>query len=754
MARQSITRRPLQQAPVPPPPPPSGDHPHSSGMSASHDDRIDMQVLGLPVPDRDDKDHPLSSTEADDVSKADVFDNDSMGRSDISLNFPDGDFPRKPSAIDNFNALRADNGDSAAVAARILTLRLLRKYWLPLATLIFCAVALALLGALVFEPLSWKAWFAFADVSVVIALLLIETIDIEVMMLVALVVMLAFQTVSVKDSLVGFSNSGVASVAILFMVAEGVNRTSVLGPFIRLLLGKPKSMWVAQVRLIVPLSFLSAIVHNTPMVALLIPIMQQWCRRAGYPVGKFLMPANNGVVLGGCLSLLGTSTNLIVSGLVEDKTILDKDGNRVVLSIFGIAPVALPAVVGGLIFILLTTNWLLPERSSDSLSAIIKNPREYTVPLLVTDKSPIVSDTIASAGLRNLTGLFLIEITREDGTVIQNVSPDTQIMANDVLLFAGVVETVTELYLIPGVVAATNQSSKMTYDRHRRRLVELVISASSRLAGRTAKQIKFRSRFDSVIIAVHRSGEHIKEKIGDIVLRPGDTLLVEAGKTFIQHYGKDSNFALVSEVAGSQPFRSDNLHKLIAVVTFTAMTAVASSGHVDLVTAAAVATVVLIATHCVTAKQAARAVNLRIMLTIAASFGLSNGLDKTGAAEELASAIVDLFKNSGSLGILFGIFIASTGISAFLTNNAAVTLLFPVVVNIIEKNNLNPYAGLYVLMMGGSCSFFTHIGYQTNLMVHGPGGYTFMDWIRNGVPLTIVAGVASVIAANYIHPSP
>jgi di/tricarboxylate transporter len=327
-------------------------------------------------------------------------------------------------------------------------------------------------------------------------------------------------------------------------------------------------------------------------------------------------------------------------------------------------------------------------------------------------------------------------------------------MANDVLLFAGVVETVTELYLIPGIVAATNQSSKMTHERHRRRLVQLVISASSRLAGRTAKETRFRSRFDSVIIAVHRSGEHIKEKIGDIVLRPGDTLLVETGKTFIQHFGKDSNFALVSEVAGSQPYRSDFLHRAIAVLTFVAMTAVASSEKVDLVVAASVATVILIATRCVTAKQAALAVDMRIMLTIAASFGLSNALDKSGAAEALAGSIVDLFKNSGSLGLLFGLFAGSSGISAFLTNNAAVSLLFPVFVNIIEKYNLNPYAGIYVLMMGASCSFATHIGYQTNLMVHGPGGYTFGDWVIYGLPMTIVTGVASVVAANYIHPSP
>jgi di/tricarboxylate transporter len=282
-----------------------------------------------------------------------------------------------------------------------------------------------------------------------------------------------------------------------------------------------------------------------------------------------------------------------------------------------------------------------------------------TVRVLVTSKSPIVGETVSTAGLRHLEGLYLIEVTRADGTVIPAVSPDTMILENDDLLFAGIVKAVTELYLIPGIVPASGQSEKLTLMRHRRRLVELVISSASFLAGRTAKEVKFRTRFDSAIIAVHRHGDHVKEKIADIRLQAGDSLLVETGENFIRYYGKDSNFALVSEVSGSQPPRSDFVHMAIAAGTLLALIGVVSADELDLLSASVAAVIILIGTGCLTFHEAAHAVNLPVVLTIAASFGVSAGLDKSGAARAVAFAIINALKGLGVLGILGGIYLGS-----------------------------------------------------------------------------------------------
>lgn len=607
-----------------------------------------------------------------------------------------------------------------------------------------------MLGIFAFDPLGWKAWLAYAILIGVLALLITNALSTAVSMLLGLTFMLAFKIVEPGKAIEGFSNTGVMAVAILFIVAEGIQRTSVLLPIFRVLLGKPRWLWEAQLRVMIPVGLISAFLNNTPVVAMLIPVIQSWSRRSGIPTSKLLMPLNNAAILGGTITLLGTSTNLVVNGLAIDSGILDNGGEG--LAIFGITPIGSLMFAAGLIYMVLFSRLLLRDRGQTGVGAIIRNPRQYTVALLVQERSTIVGDTVQEAGLRHLQGLYLVEVTRADGTLIPAVAPETIIEAGDTLLFAGIVETVTELYHIPGLVPATGQSQKMKIERHHRRLVELVISSSSMLVGKTAKESQFRSRFSAAIIAVHRQGEHVKEKIADIKLRAGDTLLVETGSDFTLRYGKDSNFALVSEVSGSQPPREDKLHMVISALIAVAMVAVATAGVLELMSAAAAASFLLIGTGCLSVANAARAVDLEVVITIAASFGISKGMEETGAAEQLANFIVAIFTPIGTLGLLFGIYVGTALLSSVITNNAAVSLMFPVIQSIVTKSkDINALAALYTLMIGASSSFSTPIGYQTNLMVHGPGGYTFMDWVLFGVPMQLILGVIGVLSINKFY---
>jgi len=428
---------------------------------------------------------------------------------------------------------------------------------------------------------------------------------------------------------------------------------------------------------------------------------------------------------------------------------------QVVITIFGILPLGAPVLAIGLLYMYITSNFLIKDRT-ESVTDMMNNPREYTVALKVEGKSPIVGESLLDAGLRQLHGLYLVELTRDSGHVIPAPPPDTILEANDILLFAGVVETVTELYHIPGLVPATAQTNKIKLQRHKRRLVEVVISPSSFLVGLSVKESKFRSKFKAAIIAVHRQGEHIKEKIADIVLRGGDTLLLEASEQFLDTHEKDPNFALLAEVSGSQPPREDRVHMVIAAVLVVSMIAVAVSGKLDLLTMALLTVFLMVFTRCMTLSNAASAVSLPVIMTIALSFGVSRGLegseDRKGGAEAIANFIVRVFSPLGQVGILFGIYIGTALLSSVITNNAAVALMYPIVAQpktgIIFKQELNPLAALYTMMLAASAAFSTPIGYQTNLMVHGPGGYTFLDWVKFGGPLQIVLCFASVFLAH------
>mmetsp|Transcript_14230 Transcript_14230/g.38153 ORF Transcript_14230/g.38153 Transcript_14230/m.38153 type:complete len:786 (-) Transcript_14230:1044-3401(-) len=653
----------------------------------------------------------------------------------------------------SFSAVREREGLFAAV--KWAALKFLRDNWGTLLFLLIATIALILLGTLAFDPLSWKAWLTFAITLLMLAFLVKGTIPTHVTMLAAVTALLAFTVMTPQLALVGFSNTGVATVAVLFAVAEGIQRTSLLRPIMKFILGRPKTLWTAQLRLLVPIALTSAFLNNTPVVAMLIPIILQWSRTVGLPASKLLMPMNDATILGGTVTLLGTSTNLVVVGLAEQANLVDADGKPLSFSIFGVAPLGAPCCAVGILYLLIASRFLLKDRKQ-GLESLVKNPREYTVALTVLESSPIVGETVQEAGLRQLEGLFLVEITRQDGTSFPAPSHDTKIRAGDIMLFAGIVETVTELYHIPGVVPATAETDKIKLERHKRRLVEVVISPSSHMVGMSVRESKFRTRYHAAIIAIHRHGEHVTEKIGDIVLRPGDTMLVECGPDFVENFGRNHNFALVSEVNNSEPPRADLLHMIIAAVLVITMIIVATVGWLDLLTTALLAMFGMVLTGCASMTQVASAVSIPVLLTIALSFGVSAALQTSGAARELANFIVDVFSFS-QLGLLLGIYLGTSMLSAVITNNAAVALMFPIVADpkngIIYTQGLNPYAALYTMMLAASSSFSTPIGYQTNLMVHGPGGYLFVDWVVFGLPLQIILCVVTVVLAYYIYPS-
>lgn len=595
------------------------------------------------------------------------------------------------------------------------------------------------------NPADWiEHWQAILTAGVVAATLLALLLGRrapDMAMIGSVVVLLAAGVLTPAEALAGMSNEGMLTVAALFVVAAAVDRTGALGVLIDRGLGRPRSLSEAQLRTMTIPAVLSGFMNNTPVVALMVPAVRRWARKHQLSVSKLLMPMNDAVVLGGLCTLIGTSTNVVVSGLFNAKTGLS-------LGMFDITWLGVPLLAVGFIYLLAASKsrWLLKDRRP-AMSAG-DDPREYSLEMLVEPGSPLVGRTIEQAGLRGLHGLFLMEIDR-GGHVRAAVEPTERLEPGDRLVFVGVVDSVVELQKIRGLRPATDQVFQLDGPRSERTLIEAVVSNTCPLVGRTIRSGQFRSNYEAVIIAVARNGERLRKKIGDIVLQPGDTLLLEAGPRFLTRQRTSRDFYLVSEVAGAKPPRHDLAW--IACTILVAMVLAATLELVPMVAAALVAAAAMVATGCIGPNEARRSIEWETLLLIAASFGLARAIEKTGLDELIAQSTIGAAGDRPHL-VLAAIYLVTMLFTETMSNNAAAVLIFPIAWQTATDLNLNPMPFIMAITVAASCGFASPLGYQTNLMIYGPGGYKFSDYLRFGGPLNLIVMAVTIALAPLIWP--
>ncbi|MFV9615705.1 MAG: SLC13 family permease, partial [Gammaproteobacteria bacterium] len=513
----------------------------------------------------------------------------------------------------------------------------------------------------------------------------------------------------------------------------GLRETGGIGWIVHSVLGRPRSLQHAQIRLMAPVAAISALLNNTPVVAMFIPAINDWARRNRLSVSKLMIPLSYASIAGGTCTLIGSSTNLVVNGLLIKET--GTDG----LSMFELAWVGVPVMLMVLIFILVGSKWLLPDR----VPAISKydDAREYTIEMLVDNGSKLSGKSIEEAGLRQLPGMYLIEIDRQ-GQIMPAVSSYEVLRDGDRLVFAGVIESVVDLQKTQGLTPASKQIYKLGSSRQDRVLVEAVVSDSCPLAGKSVRKGRFRNVYNAVIIAVARNGKRINQKIGEIVLRPGDTLLLESHHSFAEQQRNSRDFFLVSKIDGAKPPQYQKA--MLAMIILVLMVLLVATGWLSMLKASLLAAGLMILTRCTTGREARRSVDWQILIVIAASFGLGSALQITGAAEIVAVSLVELA--GGSTGVsLFLMFAVTALLSAVATNNAAAVIMFPIALTTANNLGVSVMPFVITLMVAASTSFATPIGYQTNLMVYGVGGYRFSDYLRIGVPLTVLVGLTTVL---------
>lgn len=581
--------------------------------------------------------------------------------------------------------------------------------------------------------MEWQAWFALAVTFGVLMVLVFTRAKPHFVMLGALTLLSVSGVLSVAESLAGFSNPGVITVAAMFVLAAGVYASGGIDLIVNKFLGKPATERGALLRIFIPVSLLSGFLNNTPVVATMIPAINLWARKINIAPSKLLIPLSYTAILGGTLTLIGTSTNLVVNG--QYQTLTGQAG----FSMFDITLVGLPVLLAGLVFMW----WLFPKWLPDRTDTKgFTNFREFTLEMLVSASGPLVGKTVQAAGLRDLSRLYLVEIER-DGSIITAVSSEEKLKGGDRLVFTGDTQAITDLLRIHGLeapIAADDATSVLDKESAERRIVEAVVSPSCEAVGYAIRTDQFRNRYGAVILAVARNGERIKGNLANVTLEAGDTLLLEARPAFVSRQRYNRDFLLINE-HHEEKLRHDKAYVALAILAGVVVTA--GFGWLSMLHAALIGAGLMVLAGACSVTQAEKNLDLSVIITIAAAFALGAALSKTGAAEFLAQGLVQLSGHQPWLLLILTYFTVSI-LTEMITNNAAAVLMVPIVLAFTEKLALNNEPFIFAVMMAASASFATPLGYQTNLMVYGPGGYRMTDFLKVGLPMNLFIGTITL----------
>jgi di/tricarboxylate transporter len=584
--------------------------------------------------------------------------------------------------------------------------------------------------------MGYEAYLTLAIVMAVLIALIVSNIATDVILMSALAALVITGVLTPLEGLAGFSNPGVMTIATLYIVAAGLKETGAIQWIAGRLLGQPNGVRQGLAKVIMPTSVMSAFMNNTAVVAMFIPSIQEWSKRVNIPASKLLIPLSYAAILGGTCTLIGTSTNLVVDGLMQS-TFDYKMG------MFSLTWLGLPLLLVGGAFLYFFADRLLPDRQGTIEQ--LGNAREYSVDVIVDENGPLVGKTIEEAGLRNLSFGYLVEIHR-GSRILSAVAPDTQLQAGDELVFIGAPECARELRQIHGLNPANGDVDKLKIASHERCLVEAVIGPEFVGLEQSIKDSRFRTRFQAAILSVSRNGQRITGKIGDIRLQVGDTLLLETGQDFVGQYRSRRDFLLVSAMNDSTPPAFSKAP--FALYVLLGMVLLSASGLLSILEAAFLAAGAMLVTRCISVTKARRNIDLTVITVIAASFSLGEAMTKTGMAEQIAQWL--MFGGMSPWVMLAIVYVLTTLFTEVITNNAAAILMFPIAVSIAQQLGVDHMPFVIAVMFAASASFIMPLGYQTNLMVMGPGGYQTSDFLKIGIPMSIIVSVTSIVLIPFI----
>jgi len=581
------------------------------------------------------------------------------------------------------------------------------------------------------------AWITIVTVLSMFSVLLFTKWRSDLVFLGAIGVLFVTGVLDAKEAFSGFSSTSVVTVGVLFVVVAGLTHTGVLQYIVKYLLGTPNSYSKAVTRLMLPVAVLSSFLSNTTVVTLFVNIVKMWAKKLGVSPSKLLIPLSYASGMGGVCTLIGTPPNLIISGLYEEKT--GEAMNILTTTVPGLFCLA----VG--VLSIIAMRRLLPDRKAPE--SAFESTGEYTVELLVPSDNPYIGQTLSEAGLYHINGGSLIKMYHFDNAPMP-FTEDEPIMGGDRLIYAGQIDDIIEIAYNHKLVSADRPVFTMSELDKYSQLRTAYVNIGSRLIGTTIGGSSFEKDNNLILAAVSRRGERIKEAPRNVVLQAGDTLLLICQK----HLNTDTS----SLKRDLYFFDSDEVPNigygtLISTAIMIAMVALSAFGVMPLLQCAFLAAAAMLICRCCNMEQAMRAINWDILMVFAGSAVLGLAIQKTGIAEWLANGILDVC-GTNPLVVMTAVCFVGTFITEFISNTAAGAMFFPIMYNAAEKLGYEPFPFLVALMISVSSSFATPIGSPTHMLVYGPGGYRFSDFMRIGLLMNIIILAANVLIVNIVYP--
>jgi len=625
------------------------------------------------------------------------------------------------------------------------------------------------------------AWITLALLLGLFALLIATKLPPWVIFLGTLTIAITLELAPENELLLGFSNSGVLTVGALFIVAAGMYSTGAITLLADKLIGFPKSLRVAQLKILPSIAFGSAFLNNTPLVAMMIPVIRDISRASRISVSKLFIPLSFASILGGASTLIGTSTNLIIAGLVLEQIAAgntETPGLRP-LTIFDPTWVGLPVAILGLIYIIILSARLLPNIKVDATMG--DDRRLYRAEFVVDAKSPLIGKTLKEAGFANPVGFELSTFEHSDLPVEQAppkkpilikfkklkkkvvtsrvgammvsekeaVDDDDLLHAGDILTFVTTVDSLPELWRTIGLSPLVAPAS-MDDLRHTNRLVEVVVAPSHPAAGKKVIDLPVREEppYQAKIVAISREGKPPADPIQSLRIEGGDNAILEVDDDFFYENRAEKEYSIVRRLRGYRIQRTDRA-TAAALITL-AMIVTATFGWLTMLNASLLAALAMMLVGCLTFENAGRSVDVGTLVVLASAVGLAAAVSNSGLSDQIAQ-MIEAIGRGNSYVALAAVFIGTALLANLTTNAAAAAVMFPISIALATSMQVNFMPFVIILMMGSS-AFISPASYQTNLMVYEPGGYKFMDFVKVGVPLTIIVGIVSVILAPIVFP--
>ena len=582
--------------------------------------------------------------------------------------------------------------------------------------------------------LTWQAWLTLAVVVALVVALVRGWGRPELLLFASLAPLLAAGVLTPEKAFAGFSNSAPLAVGALFVVAAGVQATGALAFTDRLLFRSGAGVGVATGRLMLTTAVLSAFLNNTPLVAMLMPRVQAWCEKAGVSPSKLMIPLSYAAIVGGMTTLIGTSTNLLVAGLMEAAGVPG-------LGLFDLTLIGAPAALAVIAYFVVFGHRSLPDRGAAALGRAGAAGGDCLFEVRVPAGSPLAGRSVEAAGLRALGDAYLVHVRSADG--VAPASPDTVLRGGDVLLFTGRLDARDRLVAGFGLEPATAGGTQAGAGRLP--VFEAVVAGRSPLAGRTLQEVDFREAYGGVVVGLRRRDAALDGALGRTPLQEGDLLLVEAAAGFERRWGRDrETFYVVAPVRpGQRPVRP--VQAALALATLVGVIGVSAVFGVSLVTTAFLGALVMLASGCLTWDEARRAVDLPVLLVIVAALGLGSAIESTGLAAVLGGGLTGLAAGFGPIAVVAAAYVATSLLTEVITNNAAAALMVGIGLEAAAATGAPPVAFGAAVAVAASASFLTPIGYQTNMMVMAAGRYRFSDYLKSGAAANVIVMAVALV---------